>query len=207
MACSSCSQNKGNRNTLPLKAVNFQELFDSGEYNFVTLSVPGTHTRIVGSPTGIIRKDGLTNYGRAKHGSILLVHNDDIVKNKSFQKISLSSPLYQKALDKYRVTGVAQQPKEETVPFAERKEKILEKFNKTGEDVVETPVEPVTKTEILDNEVFNALRRSDALTLLEFRDTYGFTHHMAVLAKVRTGELKSFKEGDTTYIYHVEDEE
>lgn len=49
------------------------------------------------------------------------------------------------------------------------------------------------------------LSKENALPLKDFQREYGFTHHMQVLAKVRSGELKSFKDADdNTLIYHFD---
>lgn len=47
------------------------------------------------------------------------------------------------------------------------------------------------------------LSREQAMPLKDFQDSYGFTHHMQVMAKVKSGELQSYKDDDgKTWIYH-----
>lgn len=76
----------------------------------------------------------------------------------------------------------------------------------SGAKVAET-VETEDVADVKGNtEISSAtLSKADALPLKEFQQQYGFTHHMQVLAKVRSGELKSFKDADdNTMIYHFD---
>jgi len=71
---------------------------------------------------------------------------------------------------------------------------------------VTNPKEKKPTQEELSDAGGRLLSKADALPLKEFQDTYGYTHHMQVLSKVKSGELKSYKdEDDKTFIYHYDE--
>lgn len=88
---------------------------------------------------------------------------------------------------------------ENIVPVA--KEDVTVKTTEVTKPKEEKP----TKEELSDAGG-RLLSKADALPLKEFQETYGYTHHMQVLSKVKSGELKSFKdEDDKTFVYHYDE--
>ena len=88
---------------------------------------------------------------------------------------------------------------ENIVPVA--KEDVTVKTTEVTKPKEEKP----TKEELSDAGG-RLLSKADALPLKEFQETYGYTHHMQVLSKVKSGELKSYKdEDDKTFIYHYDE--
>lgn len=210
MACKSCGAKQTAQPRSFEEGNTMQDLFDSGKYKLVRYE-GRDFTTTIGSPTGAIVKDGLKNYGRAKSGDFLLVHIDDIQKTpQTFIILEKGSEAYQLALRKFGLT--------EAVPVQSvrsvQKEKVVEK-SKIEAVVEEEEKEQKTvekkQTEELLSDTSDAggklLSKSEALPLTDFRDAYGFSHHMQVMAKVRSGELKSYKtENDENMIYHYDEE-
>lgn len=177
-----------------------QDLYNTGNYTIVRYN-GHVHTATVGSPTGIIAKDGLRNYGRAKAGDYLLVHVADISHSPTlFTLIDKNTEMYKMALAKFGIEETIKNEKSEPT----KKEKVSKA--QSSEEAVTEPVEQkeqVEPTPVDTNEGL-VLTKENALPLKAFQEKYGFTHHLQVLAKVKSGELYSYKDDDTTYIYHVE---
>ena len=50
------------------------------------------------------------------------------------------------------------------------------------------------------------MKRSEAMTPKDFAEAYGYTHYLQVVAKVKSGELLSYRdEHDKMFVYHMED--
>ena len=74
------------------------------------------------------------------------------------------------------------------------------------EDVTVKTTEVTNPKDDINDAGGRVLSKAEALPLKEFQDTYGYSHHMQVLSKVKSGELKSFKdEDDKTFIYHYDE--
>ena len=74
------------------------------------------------------------------------------------------------------------------------------------EDVTVKTTEVTNPKDEINDAGGRVLSKSEALPLKEFQETYGYTHHMQVLSKVKSGELKSFKdEDDKTFVYHYDE--
>lgn len=236
-SCGSNSAPLRSLDTLEInREVTMQNLFDSGKYKLVRY-VGRQYTATVGSPTGIIIGDNLRNYGRGKDGDYLLVHVKDIEAAPTlFTVLAKNTQQYQDALEKYGLKEKGTMAKEITSVAAkhaiEKAENAVTEPNLTDKKVsaVEvnesnTPtVEKVAPEDVTVNKILNAetvepdkdsvndggklLSKNEAIPLKDFQDRYGFTHQFQVLAKVKSGELKSFKNDDDdgkTYIYHYEE--
>lgn len=202
-----------------------QTFFDSGKYKLVRFN-GHKYTATIGSPTGVIAKDGIYNYGRGGDGDYLLVHVDDIEKAPTiFTILAKGSAAYREAMQKYRLTEtvtpsvqkleavkaetkVAQKKEEATLVKEEIEEDEIDDERFVEE--VEEEEEPLAEQRFAlpkeqnEEEAIKFLTRDNAMKLADFRDEYGFGHHMQVLAKVRSGELFSYKDDDDTYIYHIQ---
>ncbi len=217
MSCSSCGKGKGRNggtvNERTSMNTNLQEQYDSG--NFVLAKYVGpSQTHNIGSPSGVIAQFGMGIYGRGRNGDIFLVHKDDAAaKYGKFTVLSGGTigvaekmlGLKPKAIEGAEV-AVVTTPEAPVVVAAV--EPIVE--------LVENPVEEAALlTEALDELVAVAntngtndspLKRSEALIMKEFVPRFGFTHQLQVMAKIKSGELKSYKnEEGKTMVYHVED--
>jgi len=74
------------------------------------------------------------------------------------------------------------------------------------EDVTARTTEVTNPKDEINDSGGRVLSKAEALPLKEFQDTYGYSHHMQVLSKVKSGELKSFKDADDkTFIYHYDE--
>ncbi len=245
--CKSCGSNVAPLRSLDNldenQEITMQSLFESGNYKLVRYS-GRNFTATVGSPTGVIVKDGLKSYGRGKDGDYLLVHMKDIEAAPTlFAVLSKSSTQYQEALEKYGLKEKTVMAKEITSVAAkaaiQRAEDAVTEA--TNADVTSNPEPALTDSKVDVNpakdevkasnvvsvapedvtarttEVTNpkdeindsggrVLSKAEALPLKEFQDTYGYRHHMQVLSKVKSGELKSFKDADDkTFIYHYDE--
>lgn len=208
--------------------ITMQSLFESGNYKLVRY-VGRNFTATVGSPTGIIVKDGLKSYGRGKNGDYLLVHVKDIESAPTvFTVLSKDSTQYQEALEKYglkektmakeitsvaaeaAVSGSTPEPtltdsKVDVNPAKEEVE-VSNVVAVAPEDVTVPTTEVTNPKDEIDDAGGRVLSKAEALPLKEFQDAYGYSHHMQVLSKVKSGELKSFKdEDDKTFIYHYDE--
>lgn len=200
-----------------------QTFFDSGKYKLVRYS-GHRYTATIGSPTGVIAKDGIYNYGRGSDGDYLLVHVDDISKAPTvFTILAKDSQAYKEAATKFNLNLTAPEVIQKTVAAkAKVAEPVLNVAEVEEEDTEEAPVvderfvdEPEVEEsvseqrfslpkEVNQDEAIKFLTKDNAMKLADFRDEYGFGHHMQVLAKVRSGELFSYKDDDDTYIYHIQ---
>lgn len=215
--CKSCGSNGITMLDLNIKETNtVQSLFDKG---YVLVRYEGrSYATTIGSPTGVIAQDGLKNYGRGQSGDLLLVHPDDVKHSPTiFTVISKSTPAYSEALKKYNLvekgTKQAEAKAEKTEIKSVKATKVVDapedkpKATVVPEIVVEKPLplKEADKAEMQDTGG-KVLSRSEALPLKDFTEQYGFTHHMQVLTKIRSGELKSFKdENDKTLVYHFDE--
>ena len=246
--CKKCGSNISALRNLEITGnkTTVQNLFDSGNYKLVRYS-GRDFTTTIGSPTGVIVKDGLKSYGRGKSGDYLLVHTVDITKSPTtFTLLAKGSTAYGEALVKYGLTEeetpvnsiadkAAISDAEKTVKEAEQasngqndnvapvntpdtiqasvkkttiaQEKVADvKPDLNGEDG-EPAKNPVNDNVSADRAEVEGqlLSKANALPLTEFRDRYGFSHHMQVLGKIKSGELKSYKNGSgETLVYHFD---
>jgi len=202
--CKSCGSNVAPLRSFDvMEGITMQKLYDSGNYKLVRYN-GRTFTTTIGSPTGVIAKDGLKNYGRAQAGDILLVHTDDIKKTPQvFTLLQKDTEPYNVGLKKYELTDSA--PK-----AVSKKTATVAEVKATVEPTVEVVTIEEKKIEKINEEELKdtggrLLSKDEALPLKEFQEKYGFTHHMQVLAKVKSGELKSYKDNeDKTFIYHYD---
>jgi len=238
--CKSCGSNVAPLRSLDNldenQEITMQSLFESGNYKLVRYS-GRNFTATVGSPTGVIVKDGLKSYGRGKDGDYLLVHMKDIEAAPTlFAVLSKSSTQYQEALEKYGLKEKATMAKEITsvatkAAIQRAKDAVTQSnleptltdskvdVNPAKEEVEVSNTAPVAPEDVtvktievtnLKDDINDAggrvLSKAEALPLKEFQDTYGYSHHMQVLSKVKSGELKSYKdEDDKTFIYHYDE--
>lgn len=223
MACARCGK-KVPKVTMQKTTVEKQELFDSGRYRVVRYN-GANYTHFIGSPTGVIVADNLTSYGRAKDGNYLLVHVDDIKKTpntfvvvsgdeleKAMAELELK-PVVESTATVVANTPVTQSAKvvsDETTAVQPKStevddeiEKAIEKTEEVDEAIKE--VEEIARVNLAEGKV---LTRSEALSPKDFAEQYGYTHHLQVMAKVRSGELLSYEdETGKKFVYHVEDGE
>lgn len=215
--CKSCGSNVAPLRSFDvMEGITMQKLYNTGNYKLVRYT-GRNFTTTIGSPTGVIVKDGLKNYGRGKTGDILLVHVEDIKKSPAmFTVLKKDTDGYEEGLRKYDITEV--EPKSTKEKAVAKAEAIKPETPVKKEVTVEEP-EPVEVTkEVVPEQDFKKidpeefkdtggrlLSKDEALPLKEFQDKYGFNHHIQVFAKIRSGELKSFKdEDDKTFIYHFD---
>lgn len=213
MACSRCNQkNKGVVNSdTGQKGMNLQELYDSGQFVFAKYLGP-SQVHNIGSPTGVIVQFNMGIYGRGKNGDIFLVHKDDA--NSKFGKfLTLEGGVAITAAKLLNIVTngtakVAAAPAVIATSANAEKEAIIELVQNTDTDVAKL-TEALNELIVVanDNGTNDApLKRSEALVIKEFVTRFGFTHQLQVMTKVRSGELKSYKNEDgKTMVYHVED--
>lgn len=218
MACSSCQKRQEQiAQQKQMENKSLQQLFDTGEFEVVKYVDFGTSTRIIGLPTTAAMRYGKQSYGNAKPGTFLLVHKDDIKAAPQKFVVITNQSVYQSALESLGLQKPQQFLRENVIQaptnivVIDEKAALNELLNETFEEEVPEVIlvesAPVIEQEgivLAGNSLYVRLKRSEAMPLAQFRDTYGFTHHIAVMARVRTGELKSFKDGTITYIYHDE---
>lgn len=227
MACKSCGTphnpivDMNKREKLTMEKI--QEFYNSGKYKLVRYNGQN-YTSNIGSPTGIIAQDSLHNYGRGKNGDFFLVHTADIAAAPTvFTILAEGSEAQRVAASKLGITlnevkSVAKkvtqvEVKEETTTVTTQvelagDEEFANEFEEEPEEEevveeVQTTPQPVND----DSAGFKALTREQAIPMADFRDAYGFTHHMQVQAKIKSGELKSYRDEDEgiTYVYHYEE--
>lgn len=212
--CKSCGSNVAPlRSFDTMEGMTMQKLYDSGNYKLVRYT-GRNFTTTIGSPTGVIVKDGLKNYGRGKTGDILLVHNDDIKKAPTiFAVLQKGTEGYEEGIRKYELTEPA--PKVKATAKSEAVKPEMDSYKQhevvTEKTVIEhnevAPEQEFTKIdpEEMKDTGGRLLSKDEALPLKEFQEKYGFSHHIQVMTKVKSGELKSFKdEDDKTFIYHFD---
>lgn len=193
-----------------LVLTNQQDRYNSGEFVLAQYKGPGQMHNI-GSVSGILRQYNMTNYGRGRNGDFFLVHVDDMKH--------MNSPFI--AVNEKNVKTV------EKILQLQPKSTVKEGQNVSLDDVLNTQfvelstpimkVEEGTKDEseaiaeiqeiarVVTSEG-KVLKRSEALSPKDFADMYGFSHYLQVVAKVKSGELLSYRDGnDKMYVYHVED--
>lgn len=193
MACSKCG--KRIAPAAPTTQAGVADLLATGNYTFVTYNGK-SYTHTIGSPTGAIAKDGMFSYGRGYAGKVILAHNADIAASPA-----LFVPLTGDALKEVMATvptkTVKAAPKVKEVKTAD----IVIVNDDDDDDVVNDDDDTVNLQTDLEG-----LTKDDALSVTEYTARYGYTHHMQVIAKVRSGELLSYKDEDgKTMIYEVEE--
>lgn len=196
MACKSCGSGFNPPQIVVQNGDSMQNLFDSGNYIPVRYN-GGNYTHTIGSPTGVIVKDGLRSYGRGKYGDTFLVHKDDIsAQPQTFTILAKDTQEYSDALTKFGV--VKSQPK-----VVEKKTSA----KKEVEEVIEqSPAEDVTNAPTGDTGG-KLLNKSEALLIGDFAHEYGFSHTLQVVGKIKSGELKSYKNDDgKTMVYHYDED-
>ncbi len=224
MACSSCgNKGKGNVNQDRRQTgENLQALYDTGNFVFAKYIGP-SQTHNIGSPTGVIVEYGMGVYGRGKNGDIFLVHKKDA--DKKFGKfqvieggaINVAAKMYGVNITPVNLTPTTPVVAAKTVAPVEEAfvpKNIVE--SEAFEEVVSgASTESDKLTEALDEIIAVAsesgtndspLKRSEAMLIKDFVPQFGYTHQLQVMAKIRVGELKSYKNDDgKTMVYHVED--
>lgn len=211
MACRSC----GSKNNVEPRSFSdgsnaMQDLFNSGNYIPVKF-VGHNYTATIGSPTGVIVADGLKSYGRAANGDYILVHKTDVqAAPQKFVLLEKGSEGYNATLLKYGLTEVeARSVKVAKVEKVKIEEvKVVESVKPEEQAIVIDVKEvekPATKEE-LEDAGGEVLSREQAIPMVDFRDKYGYSHHMQVQAKIKSGELKSYRDEDEgiTYVYHYD---
>lgn len=208
MACRSCGQKRSNVVIMNAVEKAPQELYDTGDFLVVKFNGPNS-VHYIGSPTGVITKYNLQNYGRGKRGQFLLVHRDDIVAKPSLF-VKLSDDVLTAAEN---LLGL-QQPQtitvEPTVVVPEKEQEIVADVDTEAQAIVSeiaaTAIKEAEEIARANGAEGRIIKRSEAIPLKEFAEEFGFTHHLQVLAKVKSGELLSFKnESDAILVYHIED--
>ena len=216
MACRSC----GSKNNVEPRSFNdgsntMQDLFNSGNYIPVKF-VGHNYTATIGSPTGVIVADGLKSYGRAANGDYILVHKTDVqAAPQKFVLLEKNSEGYNATLLKY---GIVEQVVRAVKPLKSEKPKLEEvkvvdsvfiPSNVPNDEAevldVKEVEKPATKEE-LEDAGGEVLSREQAIPMADFRDKYGYSHHMQVQAKIKSGELKSYRDEEEgiTYVYHYD---
>ena len=202
MACRSCGKNKtANKSTTIIETQSLQSLYDSGNYDVVQYQ-GRTYTHNIGSPTGVIAQDGLSIYGRGQSGAYLLVHKQDIEKAPNIF-VRLSGEALAKAQKSLNLTNptVAKVSATKSIKEVKEIEAIVSKQSEIDADIKE--VEAIAREKVAEGKV---IKRSEALSLKDYAEEFGYTHHLQVLAKVKSGELLSYEdENGKPMVYHVED--
>lgn len=215
MACSSCgNKGKGNVNQDRRQiGENLQELYDTGNFVFAKYIGP-SQTHNIGSPTGVIVEYGMGVYGRGKNGDIFLVHKKDT--DKKFGKfqvieggaVNVAAKMYGVMLTPVNVTPVVAAKTAAPVVESVEVESVLELAENTIEESAKL-TEAVNEIVAIAQENGtndSPLKRSEAMLIKDFVPQFGYTHQLQVMAKIRVGELKSYKNDDgKTMVYHVED--
>jgi len=177
------------------------ELLFSGNYQLVTYT-GGGYPHPVGSPTGVIVADGLSVYGISQKGKYLLVHINDIAARPDlFTVIDVTDSIYVDAakalnvdLDYQPIVPVAQ-----IIPTFTHVDDgsliILEPEDETEEFIHTDKVE-------VNGIVGDIIKKEDAMLLTDFRDKFGYTHHLQVMAEIKSGQLKSEKRNKKLYVWH-----
>lgn len=197
MACSSCKNRRRANNTTQFQEKETNSLYETGEFQFVRYNGP-SYTHNIGSRTGIIRNFGMTDYGRGKKGVVILVHNSDIrasketfevLREEELSKVLEELNLVRKTVAKENVTS-------------EKKE-----ITKESDVKEETKTEATAEKEEKREEKRDGLTKAQAVKLTEYAEQNGYTHYLQVVAKVKAGELFSYKDEDgSTMIYEREGE-
>jgi hypothetical protein len=203
MACSRCGSKKNGviePTRQMLSGNTLQDLYNSGEFVVAKYNGP-RQIHNVGSPTGIIAQYNMTHYGRGRNGDIFLAHKNDI--GGPSKKFIMLEGGAKEAGEK--LLGLTSPVK--TVLKPKAVEKVIEpevvESEETDINAAVAEVEDIARQTIAEGEI---LTREKAIQLNEFKERHGFTHVLQVMAKVRSGELLSYKneEDGKTYIYHTE---
>ena len=216
MACSSCGGKGRNGGTVSERTSmnpNLQEQYDSGNWVLAKYMGP-SQTHNIGSPSGVIAQFGMGIYGRGRNGDIFLVHKDDT--QAKFGKFTVVSGGAVTAAEK--MLGLTTPGAKKVAPVAApivAPTVVIEIEPEVNDDVIVpvsvTQMEQEALEEIREVATDNGtndtpLKRSEALPMKEFVPRFGYTHQLQVMAKVRSGELKTYKNEDgKSMIYHVED--
>lgn len=204
MACARCGKKTPTVATV-LPESGMQKLYDSGEYRVVRYNGPN-YVKFIGSPTGVIVKDGLTSYGRGKNGSIILVHKDDINKQPSLFTVLKDEELTkgEKVLGLSHVIESTVKVIPNTAPSTAG---IATRHDLNDETVDEAvaEVEEIARKNVAEGRV---LSKDEAMSPSEFAKEFGYSHHLQVVAKVKSGELLQYENEDgQKLVYHVETKE
>lgn len=217
MACGSCGR-KSEANRVSIATASsaapsrYQELYDSGDFEVVRYVGPG-YTHTIAPVTRAIVKHGMTTYGYGKSGVYFLAHVDDIkAAPNRFVKVEGSEL-------KTALENLGLEAKRQKVNHVETNAEIVNTLlgmmravdevteeAKSAEDINENPSQSDKLDEpVKDEGKLPLLRATEALPIAEFTQLYGFTHHLQVLAKVRSDELKSYKDEEgKLYVYHLD---
>lgn len=183
---------------------NQQDKYNSGDWFIAQYRGPNQMHNI-GSLSGVLRQFDMTIYGRGRNGDYFLVHRDDLNhKNSLFVAVPENQT---KTVEKL----LQLQPKSTTVSSEVLKQKVAELttpvVEKTDEEIkTEEAIAEIQDVARLVVSEGKALKRSEAMTPKDFAEAYGYTHYLQVVAKVKSGELLSYRdEHDKMFVYHMED--
>lgn len=209
MACRSCGQTKKQGvmqmqgNTVP----NQQEKYESGDWVLVQYKGPN-QTHNIGSLTGVITKYDMTVYGRGRNGDFFLVHKDDL-NHKDSKFIAVPANKVKTVEKILKLSSIEVKSKVIEPSKAKVEEAIAEIVEEEPTEQEKKVEEAVDEIQDIARQVVSEgkiLKRSEALSPTEFAEVYGYTHRLQVVAKVRSGELLSYKDAnDKMFVYHVED--
>lgn len=188
---------------------NQQEKYDSGDWFIAQYRGPGQMHNI-GSLSGVLKQFNMTVYGRGRNGDYFLVHKDDLNhknslflavpenQTKTVEKILQLQPKSSTKAEKTVSLNILQEKLDELItPVVQQTEREIE---------VEKAVEEIQDVARLVVSEGKALKRSEAMTPKDFAEAYGYTHYLQVVAKVKSGELLSYRdEHDKMFVYHMED--
>jgi len=167
-------------------------------------------THNIGSPSGVIVNYNMTIYGRGRNGDVFLVHKDDAThKEKKFMALAGGAITAAEKMLNLKPAGSSPKVNRVVVP-EEFQPKVIIEDVVLSEDPVNEDLE-VALAELKEVAEVNGtnvvpLSKSEAMLMKDFVTAYGFTHQLQVMAKIRSGELFSYKNEDgKTLVYHRED--
>jgi hypothetical protein len=198
-----------------------QRFWDTGDFSFAIYR-GGAYTHPVGSPTGILLNEyNYRNYAeRAKHGAILLVHNDDIEDRPDlFELVTKENneDAFWNGVQTFMINtkfamNVPAEPIEAVTEFVERPKKDTITLGDNNTELT-SAIDDLEKKEEVNNLIVDAVENDKpvlypdtAMRISEYAEEYGYTHHLQVSAEVRKGNLKSLKRDGKTYVYHLDEE-
>ena len=181
-----------------------QQRYESGD--FVLAQYRGANqTHNIGSPSGAIVKYEMTIYGRGRNGDFFLVHKDDVVhKDSKFVAVPNETT---RTVEKILHLTPLTLKKVETAQVKEAIKELTTETESTAFEKIEAAavaeIEDIARQVISEGKI---LKRSEAISPSAFAEMFGYTHYLQVVAKVKSGELLSYKnEKDKMFVYHVED--
>lgn len=207
MACARCGKKKLVEQSSKIVGTNLQEFYNSGDFVLAKYAGP-QQIHNIGSPSGVIAQYDMTIYGRGKFGDIFLVHKDDI-KHKNSNFIELNGTAItaaEKLLSLQPKTNAKTQEKKAVAEVEKTVLGVVKESLSEAETEVANAVKEVEEAARINTAEGEVLTRDTAIPASEFKEQYGFTHVLQVMAKVKSGELLSYKneEDGKTYVYHVE---